>query len=154
MAENKTIEAPDFEEIKRETGPTTKDAVVLLWAALNDVDARQRRGVRVAKDVDSPAVKTDAPAADQHNYDTGDVGIVLFTGSTNFSLTGIRNGRSGRTVTLVNLGTATITLPNSSVSSDAANRLLNDGGASTSLTTDKTARYRYLDSRWREESLA
>jgi hypothetical protein len=146
MAENKTIEAPDFEEIKRETGPTTKDAVVLLWAALNDV--------RVAKDVDSPAVKTDAPAADQHNYDTGDVGIVLFTGSTNFSLTGIRNGRSGRTVTLVNLGTATITLPNSSVSSDAANRLLNDGGASTSLTTDKTARYRYLDSRWREESLA
>lgn len=154
MADNLTIESFDTAKIDNEAGPTTAGAIFSIWLLLNDLDKRLRRLFRLAQDKEEPAVMSSAPTADQNNFHIGTNGIILFTGSTNFNLSGLRTGMQGRRVTLVNIGTATITLLHESASSDSGNRLRNDGGASTSLTTDKTAVYTYLNGKWREESLA
>jgi hypothetical protein len=47
MADNLVIESPDFDQIRKETGTSTEDAIRLLWFALNnEVKLRQKKRFR------------------------------------------------------------------------------------------------------------
>lgn len=47
MADNLVIESPDFDQIRKETGTATEDAVRLLWFALNnEIKLRQKKRFR------------------------------------------------------------------------------------------------------------
>lgn len=154
MSEQLTIEAPDFPRIKKESGTATRDAIQLLWFVANNEGRERRLGVRAAQESSRRKVKSDAPTAGQNNYNAESSGIVVFTGSTSFNLTGLRNGVQGDKVEVHNLGTGTVTLKHESASSDASNRLDTAADADVSITTGKTAILRYLNSRWRQEVLA
>jgi hypothetical protein len=86
MAENQTIEAPDFDKIKKEAGPNTRDAIQLLWYVANNESAERRRGVRAAQEESLRKVKSDAPTANQNNYDTEGSPLVEFTGDHKASI--------------------------------------------------------------------
>lgn len=149
MAENQTVESFDTARIRRESGPVTSQAVDSIWKLLNEINGRLIRSVRRAQNVDSPAAMALAPTAQQDNLDADGVGVLLFTGSTNFTITGIRNGEDGRRVLLHNAGTATITLAHASASSDVTNRFHNEGAVNATLAQDQTITVVYLAGRWR-----
>lgn len=153
MGVNQTIESPDFDRIRKEGGRSVEDGIKLLWYTGNEEARLRRLSTKAVKDSFEKAVKTDAPASQQDNYDTGKVGVVHFTGSTSFTLTGLRNGAEGIIVILFNSGSGTITIADESASSDATNRFQTSTGANKSLTTDKAVVFIYLSSRWREMSL-
>ena len=150
MAFNKTIESPNFEKIAKEAGSFTSDAINLLWIALNDTRKSERQDFRQAVDLLAPKVLSIAPAASVDNLDLEGGSIVSFTGSTAVNFTGMRAPDTGKSrVVFVQVsGSATITAKHQ-VTSDAANRLVNNTGLDVSLTTDKGALYVYLASRWR-----
>jgi hypothetical protein len=152
VAENLTIESPDFDRIKKLDGNAIRDAITLLWYVANNESAVRSQTVQRAQNRISPKVLSAAPAAQQDNYDPADCGYLLFTGGTAFNLTGIRNGIDGRTLLLENLGTGTITLKFESASSDAANRFYTVTGGDKTVTTGQTAFLQYLNSRWRVAS--
>jgi hypothetical protein len=152
VAENLSIESPDFEAIRKEAGITTSDAVQLLWEVLNYEIAQRRKTVRDAKEVDEGKVSVYAQTANTDNYDDQRASIIEFTGSASINFTGIRNGIEGRRITLHNIGTGTITLKHNTTS-DSANRLFNDTGADKSLTQNSSIVYLYLNGSWKELNL-
>jgi hypothetical protein len=152
--ENLTIEAPEFDRIKKEAGPATRDATQLLWFVANDESAQRRRGIRRAMDVLQPKVKSDAPTAAQHNYDTDGATTIQFTGSTAFNLTGLRNGETGQIKVIHVLGSATVTIKYDDANSDAIHRFDTGSGADVAVATGKTFIAQYLNSRWRQWSFA
>lgn len=149
MAENLTIESFDTARIRKEAGPVTSQAVDSLWKLLNEINGRLIRSVRRAQNLDSPAAVSLAPTAQQDDLDADGVGVLLFTGATNFTLTGIRNGEDGRRVLLHNGGSATITLAHNNAGSAAANRLSIDGGGNALMYPDQSALFVYLAGKWR-----
>lgn len=149
MSENLVIESPDFPEIEKKAGGATRDAVNLLWSVLNQEILLRRKTVRDAKNTLEVKISNAAPVANQDNFDSDRSSIYYFTGSTNFNLTGLRNGVEGSIVFLHNIGTATITLVHNATS-DAANRLLLSTAANKSLTTNTSTLFLYINSRWRE----
>ena len=150
MSDNLVIESPDFDEIHKRAGYATRDAINLLWLSLNNEIKLRRLGVRDAKNVDEGKIFFTAPTATTNNLDTERSSTVLFTGTTNFSLTGIRNGIEGQRLLLFNVNTAAITLEQNHASSDEINRMLFGSGADMSLTQDTALMLIYLNSRWRE----
>lgn len=152
MSENLSVESPDFDRIKKESGIATRDAVNLLWSVLNSEVRTRSQTVQRAQNRVSPKVQTDAPTTTQNNADPGDSGTLLFTGGTAFNLTGLRNGLDGRRVKIHNLGTGTITIKYESASSDALNRFDTVTAGDLSVTTGKTADVEYLNGRWRVSS--
>ena len=52
MAENLSVQAPDFERIRRSDMVATADGIRLLWLVLNDEIARRRRSRSIWKDED------------------------------------------------------------------------------------------------------
>lgn len=149
MATQNVIESPDFNQIEKDAKRATRDAITLLWAVLNEEIKTRRQTVKDAKDTYAAKALNDAPTANQNNYDTGKATIFYFTGSTNFNLTGIRNGIEGKILLLHSTGSGTVTIVHASGSSDAANRFVTDTAGNLSLTTDQTAIAIYLNSRWR-----
>lgn len=149
MAENLTVESFDTARIRKESGPVTAQAIESIWKLLNEINGRLIRGVRRAQDLDLGKSASFAPTSQQDNFDADGLSVVYFTGSTNFTLTGLRNGEDGRRVMLHNGGTATITLAHENAGSNASNRLLIDGDGNANMYTDQTAEFVYLDSRWR-----
>lgn len=154
MSENQTIEAPDFDHIKKESGTATRDAVNLLWLVANDEAGQRRRGIRRAVETDERKVLSDAPTTPQHNYDAQDATVILFTSGSAFPLTGVRNGTTGRLIEIVNLGTGTVTVQYDSGLSDAINRFDMASAADVAVTTGKSFLARYLNNRWRQQVLA
>lgn len=150
MSENLVIESPDFDEIEKKAGRATRDAVTLLWTVMNEEIRTRRKAVRTSKETLEVRILTSAPGSQQDNFDTDRATIWYFTGSTNFTLTGIRNGSEGNIKFFHNTGTATITIANNSGSSDATNRLLTSTAANKSLTQDQSIAFMYINSRWRE----
>lgn len=153
MAENLSVESPDFDKIRKESGTATSDAIRLLWYVTNNEIADRRRGVREAQEKREGKVLSAAPASAQDNFDAQGAFLVVFTGSTAFNLTGIRNGLDGRCLLIHVTGTGTVTVKNESASSDAANRIDSQSGADLSVTTGKTLILNYYASRWREAKL-
>lgn len=154
MAENQTIESPDFEGIRHEAGYNTEDAIRLMWKVLNEEVNNRRKFVKDAKDKIEGAVKVDAGTTNVNNYDAENSQTVYFTGGSAFNITGIRNGTEGRLIIFVVLGAGTVTLKNNDASSDASNRIICSAGADKAVATNKTFLAHYLNSRWRELVLA
>lgn len=151
MAENLTIESPAFDEIQKEAGRVTRDAIQLLWYVANNEAAERRRGVRKAQEQSIRKVKSDAPSAQQDNYDAEGAGILLFTGADAFDLTGIRNGVTGETIVLHSLGAGVVTIKHADTDSDDVNRFDTAADADVTIATGETVIVRYLDSRWRQQ---
>jgi hypothetical protein len=149
MSENLSISSPDFDLIEKEAGVATRNAVNTLWFSLNQEISLRRKTVRDAKQTLEVKASNAAPTTNQDNFDTDRSTIYYFTGSTNFNLTGIRNGVEGAIIVLHNIGTATITIKHN-VTSDASNRLLTSTSADKSLTTNQSIMFMYLNTRWRE----
>lgn len=152
MSNNLTIEAPAFDRITKGDFRATTDAIRLLWFVVNQLSSQESSDIQTVKKRYVPVVQSDAPVSQQDNYDTRGSGVALFTGGTAFDLTGIRNG--GGWVLIANLGTGTITIKQESASSDAAARIDLAAGADKTVATNKFMLLTYLNSRWREVSLA
>ena len=155
MAENLSLQAPDFPRIKADAGIATSDAVKILWQAMNFEMGRRRQDVRLSKERVQPKVLTDVNTVSQNNYDLEGSGILLLTGGT-FNITGFRAPSDGESFVLFghNIGAGTITLVHASASSDAQNRIQCFGAANIAVATDQSFVLIYLNSLWRELSLA
>lgn len=150
MAESLTVEAPDFDLLRKETGRATEDAIRTLWYVVNN-EMRQRRQLQKRSDDRLQGkILTSTVTTNQNNFDTENALIVLFTGASALNLTGLRNGEEGRTVVLLNIGAGTITVKHASASSDALNRFNTAAAADVSLVTGKTVIVSYANSLWRE----
>src|SRR3990167_10348040 len=150
MATNLSVESPDFDEIRKERGIITSNAVKLLWEVLNYEIGQRRIGVRTAKQLLQGRAVADATTASENNLDLEGALVWWYNTSSSVNLTGIRNGAEGRVIFLHNVGSGTISILHASASSDAANRFVNEGSATVSLTTNKSAIYMYINARWRE----
>lgn len=155
MAEQLTVEAPEFERIKKGDPLAVFNAINILYAAVNAEARFRRQTVRIATDREVLKVQQSAPAAQQDNFDARlDTGIVEFTGSTAFDLTGIRNGSPGRRLQISVTGSATVTVKDQDANSDATNRIVTDSGTDVAVDQDKSIVLVYLSDRWRELKLA
>jgi hypothetical protein len=149
MADNLSVESPEFDRIRKETGNATEDAIKLLWYALNSEIDLRRQTVRIAKDTDSGKVLAYAPGASMDNFDTQGATTVYFIGGSAQNLTGVRNGVEGRRVMFHNLQAGTITVKNSATS-DAANQFVTSSGGDKSMTTGTSFFSTYINGKWRE----
>lgn len=150
MATNLTIESPNFEKINKEAGQFTADAISLLWAALNDTRATERRDFRIATEKLAPKVVSLSPSASVNDLDSQGASSVSFTGGTQ-NFTGVRAPETGeaRILLVHNSGSGTITVIHSATS-EAANQFVTDGAANVALTQNKAIVFQYLASKWRE----
>lgn len=150
MATNLTIESPNFEKINKEAGQFTSDAVALLWAALNDTRATERRDFRLATEKLAPKVLSLSPTASVNDLDSEGATSVSFVGGTQ-NFTGVRAPETGEARLLVvhNSGSGTITIKHD-VTSEAQNRFICDGAADIPLAQNQGAIFQYLGSKWRE----
>jgi hypothetical protein len=151
VANNLTIESPNFEKITKEAGQFTSDAISLLWAALNDTRKSMRTGIRQAQETIQPKIKSLAPSASVDNLDLEGASIVSFTGANAVNLTGFRAPETGasRIVFVQVNGSGTITAKHN-LTSETANRLSNTSGADVTLATGAGIIYVYINSLWRE----
>lgn len=73
-------------------------------------------------------------AANQNNYDPGDYAALLLQSDINGrQITGFQGGVAGRLLLLVNVGSTTIILANSSASSSSENQILIPGAANLTM---------------------
>lgn len=117
----------------------------------------------------NPAIWTDSQTFQGPRFETADISITLaastnnwapagfatcniirLTASAAINLTGIAGGADGRRLTLMNVGTNTVTLTHNATST-AANQFLCPGSVNFALTTNKSVDlwYDILSSRWR-----
>ena len=150
MASNLTIESLDFDQIEHDAKSATRNGLYLIWLALNNEIKLRRQLIKDTKDTDEGKIFSTSPTAQVDNLDVERSATVLFEGTTNFTLTGIRNGVEGQRLILFNNNTATITLGHDNAGSDAANRMLLDTGANKTLAQNAAIMLLYLASRWRE----
>lgn len=153
MASNLQVESPAFDRIRKGDNTATEDGIRLLWFALNNLYRVESVDFQSASRTFKPAVKSDSPSVNQDNYDMGDATVLLLGQAGAFNLTGIRNGTSGRIVIIVNLGAGTMTAKQA-VTSDIFNQLQMAAAADKAVATNKAIVFIYLNSRWRELSLA
>ena len=155
MAENLSIESPDFDRIKKGNPKAIEDAVRLLWLVLNEEMKQRRSGIRRTAERMNLKVVTFAPSANQNNVDTEGAGLVVFTGSSAVNVTGYRAPSVDGAVLVVHVtGSATITHQDQHASSDATNRMVFQAGADKAVATNKSLILMYQNTRWREWSAA
>ena len=154
MSTNLSVSSPDFDQIRKESGLITSNAVKLLWEVLNFEIANRRKGVRVAQSTLQGAITTDTTTASENNLDLLGSLVWWYNTASSVNVTGFRNGIEGRVIFIHNVGTGTLTFKHNSGSSDTANRILNNGAADTAMATNQSVVYMYINSRWRELSLA
>lgn len=90
--------------------------------------------------------------ASQNNYDIADAGAAAvhrLTASTPINITGIVGGVAGRVISLINIGTNTITLTNEDANSTAANRFALGANLAITGSNAVTLWYDGTSSRWR-----
>jgi len=150
MALNQTIESPNIQKIRAESGQFTADAINVMWGALNDTRAVLRRSFRRTKERIEPLVLHVVAAASIDNLDLQGASIVSFEGSTAQNFTGMKAPETGETrVVIVHVnGTGTITAKDEATST-AANQLSVDGGDQAMATDDGTI-FVYLASKWKQ----
>lgn len=91
-------------------------------------------------------------AASQNNYDIADGGSAVvhrLTASTPINITGMVGGAAGRLISLINIGTNTITLTNEDANSTAANRFALGANLAITGSNAVTLWYDTTSSRWR-----
>ena len=145
-----TIEAPNFDRIKGETGVETSAAIELLWAVANDEAASRRAGVRTATERMAPKRINLSPSVNQNNLDTEFATVLRFDGATSVDLTGLQARVDPTILILLVLGAGTITLKNASASSLERNRIITSAGGDVAITTNRSVMLIYSNTRWRE----
>jgi hypothetical protein len=153
MASQLTIESPDFDRIRKESGRATEDAIRLLWLVANDEASDRRTGVREAIERWEKKYIILAPTVNQNNLDTQDAAILRFEGASAVNVTGLKARVEGTIVLVSVLGSATITLMHDSGSSEARNRILFQAAANKAVATNRDVFLKYASSRWREISV-
>ena len=154
MSVNLSVESPDFDEIRSETGLVTSNAVKLLWEVLNYEIAQRRKTVNRATNFLQGKITTDITTANENNLDTLNSMIWWYNTASSVNVTGLRNGVEGRIIFFHNVGAGTLSFLHDSASSDAGNRFVNNGAATVALATNQSIIYMYINSRWREWSAA
>ena len=154
MADNLSVEAPDFDLVRKETGRATEDALRTLWFSLNGEMSIRRQNAKRDNDRLQGKILVSDVSANQDNFDSQNALIILFTNAGAFNLTGIRNPAEGRLIVIHNVGAGTKTVKNASANSDALNRIRTNSGGDISITQDKTVIVIYANSLWREVKLA
>ncbi|NBR88175.1 MAG: hypothetical protein EBT61_22275 [Verrucomicrobia bacterium] len=150
MANQLTIDSPEFDYIYREAGRATRDGIQSLWLVANDEAASRRAGVREAIERMCPKEIIQSPTASQNDYDTKLSTVLRFDGSTAINVTGFQARTEPTILFLFVLGSATITLKNESASSIDRNRILTFSGADLAIAQGKSVMLMYLNTRWRE----
>jgi hypothetical protein len=150
MSNNQSVEAPDFDRIKREAGPATADGVRLLWAVANDEAQSRRTGIRTATERIAPKSLVDSPVGAQNNYDTNFATVLRFDGAAAANLTGLRARPENSIVIVIVLGAGTVTLTHNSGASEANNRILLAAGVDKPVATNQAVMLMYENLRWRE----
>jgi hypothetical protein len=151
MAQNQTVESPNFEKISKEAGQFTSDAIALLWAAWNDTRATERRDFREASEKLSPKVLSIAPAVNTNNIDLEGSSVVSFTGSDSVNVTGFRAPDTNKTRLIfcqIN-GSGTITFVNNATS-ETENQITTSTGANVARAQHAGIVFVYLNGKWRE----
>lgn len=151
MATNQTIESPNYEKISKEAGQFTADAINLLWAALNDTRATERRDVRRATEIVAPKFISLTAAASVNDLDLEGSSVVSFIGADAHNFTGMRAPETGQTrIVFVQVnGTGTITVKNNATS-EAANRIITSIGGDLAMTQGTGMIFVYLAGNWKE----
>lgn len=151
MATNQTVESPNFEKISTEAGQFTSDAINLLWAAINDTRATERRDFRTVSDTLRPKSLVIAPSVAVSNLALEGASVLSFQGTTAVNFTGMRAPESGRTqVVFVHVsGSGTITAKHAATS-ETLNQLSNAGAADVTLATGAGITYVYIAGKWRQ----
>lgn len=151
MATNQTVEAPNFEKISKEAGQFTADAINLIWLAINDTRATERRDHRQASDILAPKVLSVTAAASVNNLDLEGSSVVSFIGGTAQNLTGIRAPETGKTrLAFIQInGAGTITIKHNTTS-ETGNQIVLSTGADTARATNSGIVLAYLSGKWRE----
>ena len=154
MADNLSIESPDFDAIKDGDDHATEDAIRLMWYVMNYEIKTRRQADRRIEERLSPKVLGLAPGAALNNVDTQGAGIIMFTGSTAVDVSGYRAREDGDILFIHVTGSGTITHLNQDSASDAGNRMVFRTGANSAVATNRSLFLTYLNSRWREMSWA
>jgi len=151
MAVNQTVESPNFDKIASEAGQVTSDAINLLWLAINDSRATERRNARLNQERVYPKVLVMVPTATVTDLDLQGASVLSFTGTTAVNVTGFIAPETNQTriVFCQVSGSATITFQNA-VTSQTANQLVLSTGADTARATNTGIVFAYLASKWRE----
>lgn len=154
MAVNLSVEAPDYDRIRKGDAKATENAIRLLWLVANEESRSRRQNDRSIQDRLSPKVLTLAPSANQNNVDTQGAGIIHYNGTDSVNITGYRARHEGDVLVIHVTGTGTITHMDQDTDSDAGNRLVNNGAGDVAVGTNQSIILIYLNSRWREYSAA
>ena len=154
MADNLSIESPDFDGIRKGNTNATEDAIRLLWYVMNNEIKTRRGGDRRIEERLSPKVLSLAPTGTQNNLDTDGAGMIVFTGADARTITGIRAREEGDIIFIFVTGAGTITFNHSDAGSDAGNRIVTAAAANKAVATNKALVLQYINSRFREMSLA
>ena len=109
MAVNLTVEAPEFDQIEKESGRATRDAIRLLWGVANYESQRRRKTDRRLADRLSPKVLYLAPTANQNNLDTQGAGVLYYNGASAVNITGYILREEGDILFIHVAGAGTIT---------------------------------------------
>lgn len=150
MANQFTVEAPDFDRIKRETGVSTQEAITLLWRVANDEAESRRAGVRAATERMEPKAIALSPSVSQNNLDTQFATVLRFDGASSVNITGLQARPDPTIVILLVIGAGTITLKNQNASSLDRNRIVTSAGGDVAIATNKSVMLMYTNLRWRE----
>ena len=156
MAENLSIEAPDFYQIEKESGVGTRDAIKLLWSAMNFESGRRRTEVRIAKERLGPKVLVVDPGAQQNNFYLEGASVLILNGATGRTFTGFRAPSTGDShILFIHVtGAGTYTIAHMSGSSDTENQCRLQSGGNTTIATDRSMVLLYVvGDLWRELKL-
>ena len=145
-----TIEAPDFDYVKREAGPHTRDGLITIWEALNSEAKARRAGVRQSVERMNPKEIILSPSVSQNDLDTEFATVLRFDGAASVDITGLQARPEPTAIFLCVLGAGTITLTNQDAASIARNRIVTKSGASVALATNTISLLWYLNTRWRQ----
>ena len=155
MAENLSIEAPDFDRIRDGNFHSIEDAIRLLWFVANNAErARRTQDRRISQRLKVQPLLVPA-TTNQDNLDTQEAGLIVYTGASNIDVSGYRApSTDGAILFVLVTGAGTIRHLHQSASSDAGNRLLFDPAVDNSVNTNEGLILIYQDSRWRELNLS
>lgn len=153
MANNLSIEAPNFEKITKEAGPNTASAISTIWAAYNDTRKTERLHNAIVMSELFLKPMFIAAAASVDNLDIRGYSMLVFTGGTAQNFTGMIAPETGRAkaVFVLVTGAGTITQKHN-VTSELTNRLVCSTGADIARATGTGIIYLYSpsNSRWDE----
>lgn|SRR5574341_199594 len=155
MAENLSIEAPEFERIRDGDFHAIEDGIRLLWFVANNAERVRRTQDRKISQRYSPKVLLMPQTSNQNNVDTQDAGLIVYTGGSNIDVSGYRAPSvDGAVLIIFVTGVGTIRHMHQDANSDAGNRMVFDPAANNSVNTNEGLILLYQDSRWRELNLS